>query len=106
MKKKQVVEQSAPIWSDHVARGVREGAMILLFFLSLYMMLALATFQVSDPGWTNIGTTQKVGNAGGPAGAWFADVLMSLFGYLAFLFPVLVAYRAWLVFREIGRAHV
>ena len=100
MKKKQVVEQPTPIWSDHVARGVREGAMILLFFLSLYMMLALATFQVSDPGWTNIGTTQKVGNAGGPAGAWFADVLMSLFGYLAFLFPVLVAYRAWLVFRD------
>jgi len=100
LKKKQVVEQSAPIWSDHVARGVREGAMILLFFLSLFMMVALATFHSADPGWTNIGTAKSVSNAGGPAGAWFADVLMSLFGYLAYLFPILVGYRAWLVFRD------
>jgi len=100
LKKNQTVEQPAPIWSDHVARGVREGAMIILFFLSLYMMIALATFDASDPGWSNIGATNAVNNAGGRAGAWFADILMSLFGYLSYLFPMLVAYRAWLVFRD------
>ena len=74
--------------------------MIALFFLSIFLIVALLSFDPSDPGWTHIGTSKSVQNAGGPTGAWFADVLMSLFGYLAYLFPILIVYRAWLVFRD------
>lgn len=98
--KKEQIQAQEPIWSEHMSRGLKEGAMIVLFFLSIYLLVALFTFDPNDPGWTHIGSTGKVHNAGGPTGAWFADVLMSLFGYLAFLFPVLIAYRAWLVFRD------
>ncbi|MBA53085.1 MAG: cell division protein FtsK [Pseudomonadales bacterium] len=86
-----------------MVRGVREGAMILLFFLSLYLIIALASFDVHDPGWSSLGSGRSIHNLGGRAGAWSADVLMSLFGYLSYLFPLLVAYRAWLVFRDIDK---
>lgn len=98
--KKEQMQVQEPLWSEHMSRGLKEGAMIVLFFLSIYLLVALFTFDPGDPGWTHIGDSGKVHNAGGPTGAWFADVLMSLFGYLAFLFPVLIAYRAWLVFRD------
>ncbi len=32
-------------------------------------------------------------------GAWLADVFLYLFGYLAYLFPIMLAYTGWLVFR-------
>ncbi|MCG8314680.1 MAG: DNA translocase FtsK 4TM domain-containing protein [Pseudomonadales bacterium] len=95
-----------PVWTEHMSRGLKEGAMIVLFFLSIYLLVALFTFDPHDPGWTHIGTAGKVQNAGGPTGAWFADVLMSLFGYLAFLFPLMIAYRAWLVFKDKGRGGI
>lgn len=83
-----------------LVRGAREGAMIVLFFLALFLLAALFTFDTKDPGWTSLGSGRSVHNLAGPAGAWCADVLMSLFGYFAFLFPVLIAWRAWLVFRD------
>src|SRR5690606_38508882 len=43
---------------------------------------------------------QAVANAGGPAGAWLADVFFSVFGVMAFLFPLMLAYQAWCVLRD------
>ena len=62
--------------------------MIVLFFLSLYLIIALASFDVHDPGWSSLGSGRSIHNLGGRAGAWSADVLMSLFGYLSYLFPI------------------
>ena len=45
-----------------------------------------------------------VSNAGGRFGAWLADVFFSLFGYAAYLFPMMVAYRAWVLFQHRQRA--
>ena len=42
----------------------------------------------------------KVGNLGGPTGAWLADVFFSLVGYAAYLFPLLLAYRAIIILLE------
>jgi len=100
LKKKESVEKALPLWAEQASRGFREIAMILLFFVSIYLMVALVSFNPQDPGWTNLGSTKQVYNAGGPAGAWFADVLMSLFGYLAYLFPLSVIYRTWLVIKN------
>lgn len=103
MKKEQVQRQDQPApWIELLVRGVREGVMIVLFFFSVYLVIALASFDIHDPGWSSLGSGRSVHNLGGRAGAWCADVLMSLFGYLAYLFPVLIAYRSWLVFRDLG----
>jgi S-DNA-T family DNA segregation ATPase FtsK/SpoIIIE len=39
-------------------------------------------------------------NAGGPVGAWVADVFLNLFGFLAYLLPVMVAWSGWLLYKE------
>lgn len=86
--------------SNLLVRLLKEGALIGLGALCLYLLLAMITYDPTDPGWSGTGDDELVENAGGPFGAWLADVFFSLFGYLAYLFPVMIAYRAWLVLRE------
>ncbi|MFP4080736.1 MAG: DNA translocase FtsK, partial [Ectothiorhodospira sp.] len=85
--------------SAPVRRGLREGALLVLTAAAAYLFIALATFDPSDPGWSRTGFHSGVSNLGGRAGAWFADLFLYLFGYLAYLAPVMVAYSGWLVFR-------
>jgi S-DNA-T family DNA segregation ATPase FtsK/SpoIIIE len=73
---------------------LREGAFIGVSAICLYLMLALMTYSPRDPGWSATGTGGKIGNLGGPTGAWLADVFFSLVGFAAYLFPLLLAYRA------------
>lgn len=81
-------------------RGLREGAMLVLMALSLFLFTALITYDSADPGWSFTGSREAVDNAAGFVGAWFSDVLYNLFGYLSFLFPVIIAYSGWLVLRS------
>jgi len=82
-----------------VARGLREGALFILAALAVYLFVALVSYDGTDPGWSHTNGGQPVHNAGGVAGAWFADVALYLFGYLAYLFPVIVAYSGWMAYR-------
>ena len=88
---------------DQLQVRLREGALIALVALCLYLCLALFSFDPSDPGWSYTGVDSEVSNLMGRLGAWIADVLFFLFGYLACIFPMMLGYQAWLVFRERGR---
>ena len=90
--------QRVPL-ASHLRRGLREGALFVFGFTALYLLIALASYHVSDPGWSHSGASGRVANLGGPVGAWFSDIFLSLFGYLAYLFPILVGYTGWLLFR-------
>jgi DNA segregation ATPase FtsK/SpoIIIE, S-DNA-T family len=72
----------------------REGTFIGVTAACLYLLMALVTYSASDPGWSATGSDAPVSNLGGPTGAWLADVFFSLVGYAAYLFPLLLAYRA------------
>jgi DNA segregation ATPase FtsK/SpoIIIE, S-DNA-T family len=89
-------------FSDYVERALREGAMWTLMVVALYLVLALASYSPDDPGWSYVGDVVQVSNAAGRAGAWFADVALFLFGFFAYLLPVMVGWSAWLVFRGRG----
>ncbi|MEW8013704.1 MAG: DNA translocase FtsK 4TM domain-containing protein, partial [Candidatus Sedimenticola endophacoides] len=67
----------------HVGRRLREVALLLLLAVAVYLILSLITFSPGDPGWSFTGSRDHVTNAGGPVGAWFADVFLYLFGVLA-----------------------
>ena len=84
---------------DQLQVRLREGALIALVALCLYLCLALFSFNPSDPGWSYTGVDSEVSNLMGRLGAWIADVLFFLFGYLACIFPMMLGYQAWLVFR-------
>ena len=77
-----------------------EGVMIILVALALYLLLALLTYSPSDPGWSGTGKAFGVSNLMGRSGAWVADVLLLVVGNVAFLFPLLLLYRAYVLFRE------
>jgi len=85
--------------THHVGRGLQEGALFLLGAVAIYLLISLASYHASDPGWSHAGPTGHVANAGGVAGAWFADVFLYLLGFMAYLFPVMVGYSGWLVYK-------
>ncbi|MCP4128466.1 MAG: cell division protein FtsK, partial [Gammaproteobacteria bacterium] len=78
-------------------RRLREGVMLLLLAVSAYLLLSLLTFSPQDPGWSYTGEHKQVLNAGGPVGAWFADVFLNLFGFFAYIFPLMLAWSSWII---------
>ncbi|MES0874395.1 DNA translocase FtsK 4TM domain-containing protein [Sinimarinibacterium sp. HSW-8] len=76
-----------PSWLERLPR---EAAMLACLGLSLFLLVTLASFHPNDPGWSSSGTGEPVRNLAGAVGAWIADVLLSLCGYVAFLLPLAV----------------
>ncbi len=83
-----------------INRGLREAALFILLAVALFLLTALVTHNLQDPGWSYTGSSGQINNLAGVVGAWFSDVLFFLFGYLSYLFPVMIAYSGWLVLRE------
>ncbi|WP_250658351.1 DNA translocase FtsK [Alkalimarinus coralli] len=84
----------------YVSQGFREGALIGLVALCVYLFMALFSYNPEDPGWANTGHNLVATNYAGRTGAWFANVLFYFFGYVAYLFPLLISYKAWLIFHN------
>ena len=79
---------------------IKEGSFILLVALAIFLFISLWSFSPDDPGCTTARDVTSIENASGKAGAWFSSRFLHLFGYLAFLFPFMVIYSGYLVFRE------
>ncbi|HXH00767.1 MAG TPA: DNA translocase FtsK 4TM domain-containing protein, partial [Xanthomonadaceae bacterium] len=75
----------------------RDLALIAIAPLLLYLLASLVTFSPDDPGWSRSGSiTAPLHNMGGRVGAWIADVLLYLCGYVAFLLPLMLGLVAWI----------
>ena len=81
-------------------RLVREGSLIVYFLLALFVFIALVSYSPADPGPTTTGTGGEINNSVGVYGAWLADILLDLFGYLAYAFPAMLAFKVYTSFRE------
>lgn len=93
--RKSVIEQSL---AEHLQYRLREGLLILLAALALFLGIALISYNVGDPSWSHTGTHQQIYNAGGAIGAWFADIGLSLFGYFAYALPMIILYLSWVFY--------
>ena len=82
-----------------LARGSREGVLLVISAVAVYLLVSLASYHPGDPGWSNAGHVDRVVNRGGIAGAWLADVLLYLFGFMAYVFPAMIGYAGWLAYR-------
>lgn len=103
-EKKALSQKSTATTTDqkfhaYISQGIREGALILTVALCAFLLMALISHNSSDPGWTSTGTNATPLNYGGKAGAWLSDILLYFFGYVAYLFPVLIGFRACLIFK-------
>ncbi len=81
-------------------KALREGILIITLALCGFLGLALFSYSSLDPGWSQTGQSGPIVNSGGPAGAWLADVFLSLFGFIAYAFPLMLVYQAWLMLKE------
>jgi S-DNA-T family DNA segregation ATPase FtsK/SpoIIIE len=74
----------------------------LLFFsvFAMFLMLALFSFDPADPGWAQTGYQTPVRNLGGAVGAYLSDLLLNLFGFIAYTLPFVVAILGWLLFQK------
>lgn len=87
---------------------MREAALLLLMAVAGYLLLSLFTYDPADPGWSHARPVDQPSNAGGIVGAYWADLSLFLFGYLAYLFPILLGLLATLIYRwqrRDGRVH-
>ena len=86
--------KSPPRFSATVSRGLREGGAIALSVLALVLLVALASYDARDPGFSYTGSGDTLYNRVGSAGAWIADLLYFLFGRPAYLLPLGLAVAA------------
>ncbi|WP_353248782.1 DNA translocase FtsK 4TM domain-containing protein [Salinisphaera sp. T31B1] len=90
-------------YRQRLGRLMREAVLFAAAAVTLFLLAALVSYSPMDPGWSSLGDGTAIDNLFGRPGAWFADVLLSLFGYLGFIFPWMVLYGGWLVFANSDR---
>ena len=63
-----------------------------------FLLVSLLTFSTTDPSWSSSGSGGALGNQGGLVGAYLADFIYSLVGYLAVGIPTILI---WVAYRSI-----
>ena len=77
---------------------IMEVGMIISCAFAFFLLVALASFDPSDPGWSQAGISSQVQNMMGSVGAYCADILLFTFGITAYLVPFALAFIGWFVF--------
>ncbi|TXH04919.1 MAG: DNA translocase FtsK [Nevskiaceae bacterium] len=95
-------ETAGPSWLERLPG---EAALLACTGLALFLLGTLLSYSANDPGWSSSGNGEPVRNLMGSAGAWIADVLLSLFGYGAFFLPWVALWAGIRIFRGDGDEH-
>lgn len=81
-------------FAELFARIAKEGGLIILLGLAVFMQLALIGYDNRDSGWSHLGYHPEARNFTGQAGAWIADFLISIVGVGAYLIPLMLVVPA------------
>lgn len=95
MSRSTITSASGTLW-----RRLQEGGFLILASLAVFLFVALITYNSKDPGWSYSTTKIVIINKGGRMGAWFADLFFYLFGYIAYLFPIMIGYGGLSLFQN------
>ncbi|MCG8432894.1 MAG: DNA translocase FtsK 4TM domain-containing protein [Gammaproteobacteria bacterium] len=85
-------------FGSQIARGLREAALWIILTVATIFLVALVSYDPSDPGFSFTGEPGPISNWAGSLGAWISDLLLFLIGYPAYLFPFLIAYGGLMIF--------
>jgi len=80
-----------------------EAGLLVSFVFAMFIMLALFSFDPADPGWSQTGYQTPIRNLGGAVGAYLSDLLLNLFGFIAYSLPFVAAVTGWLLFQKYHR---
>lgn len=78
---------------------VLEASIVTSTLLSLYLLLALYSFDAGDAAWTQTASDELAKNWMGNAGAYLADILFVSVGVLAYSLPFLLAGLGYVLFK-------
>ena len=81
------------LFAKQISQRLREAGMLLSCAIACYVLVALISYNAQDASWSHSGTNDQILNFGGIAGAWIADLLFYLFGFLSFLLPTMMFYN-------------
>ncbi len=88
-------EQRAPSTMPRPSTLLREAKWLALIGLTFYLALAFYTYDRADPGWSHSSTEARLHNAGGPFGAYLADLMLYVFGISAWWWVAFLLYVVW-----------
>ena len=80
--------------ASHRPLPLREMFLVLIGTLAFFLLLAIASYSPDDPSFNYTGANTNTQNLVGTAGAYLADFLLFLFGWMAYLFPLGLIYGA------------
>ncbi|WP_437615998.1 DNA translocase FtsK 4TM domain-containing protein [Erwinia sp. V71] len=81
-------------------RRLLEALLIIVALFAVYLMVALLSFNASDPSWSQTAWHEPIHNLGGTVGAWLADTLLFIFGVMAYAIPPVILGLCWITFRQ------
>ncbi len=80
-------------------KGTKEVSGILLIALSIFLFLCLFTYSPEDPSFSTFSTRVTIRNGAGIVGAYLSDILIQVFGLVAYLLPFLSLLYGWKEFK-------
>ena len=80
---------------------LREARWIAFAALAVWLAIVLASWNKTDPAWSQSVSGNVVHNRGGAIGAYVADLLLFLFGYSSWLWVVLLGQRVLASFNRL-----
>ncbi|MDX1461142.1 MAG: DNA translocase FtsK 4TM domain-containing protein [Xanthomonadales bacterium] len=86
-----------------MSRRLQESVFLLSWLLAFYLFACLMTYDPLDPGPFSTSTGDQVSNVGRVLGAWLANFLLFLSGYVGYLAPMIVIFAGWLVYSRGSR---
>ncbi len=75
-------------------KRLNEVTGLLLLSAGLVTLLSLASYHAQDPSWNTAAVSRPLNLVGYP-GSYLADLLYQMFGFTAFVFPVMTLLLAW-----------
>ena len=78
----------------------REIKALIYISAAIYLFISLNSYSAADPAWSFTSEKASILNNGGVIGAWIADIIFSMFGYVAYLFSPAIAYCVVFQYQE------
>ena len=91
---------------EKIAIILQESRWLALIVLAIFLGLALSGYDRGDPGWSHAAPGTSLANPAGRGGAWFADLLLYVFGVSAWWWIVLLVAIVWWGYRRLDGLRV
>ncbi len=86
--------------AGHIVKNTKEISVIVFAVMAVFLLIALFSYHPADPGWSQAVSTDAIHNHAGRVGAYLANILLYIFGYLGYLLPVILSFDGWRIFHS------